>query len=201
MSNLAHYIHDACLQAAGQCPQFPNFDMDSLDSSGKLNVKLDDLPRIGIESVIAYWRTPQTIGGSILWEGGYADLLPPDVRQLFEQVEVQLKALIGISFNSDIAESLNKDCIRAVEECPQFEGFDEDSFEQVQGGSVNVANLHHQGLDAVLAYWRNRDTIGGNLLWHHEYSLGLPRETRALFKDVGKLLDQAIGKAVASYSA
>ena len=201
MSNLAQHVHDACLQVAEQCPQFRNFDTSSLDLSGKLNVPLDDLPRIGLETVIAYWRTPQTIGGSILWEGGYAELLPADVRKLFEQVEVELKSLIGGAYGSDIAESLNKDCIAAVEECPQFGGFDEDSFEQVSNGSVNVANLHLQGLDAVLAYWRNRDTIGGNLLWHHEYSMALPQETRALFKNVSKLLDQAIRQAVADYSA
>jgi hypothetical protein len=200
MSNLAQYIHDACIQAVEQCPQFGTFETDSLEQVGARSIKPDDLANMGVGTVVAYWRTPQSIGGSMLWEGGYADLLSPDVRKLFEQVEVELKALIGNSYGSTIAESVNKDCIAAVEECPQFEGFDEDSYEQVKGGSVNVANLHKEGLDAVLAYWRDRDTIGGNLLWHHEYSMGLPQGTRALFKNVSKLLDQAICQAVATYS-
>lgn len=201
MSNPAHTLNEACLRAAEQCPQFKDFDVSSFEQCGKLHVNLEHLPRSGLEAVVAYWRTPQTIGGSLLWEGGYEAFLPEDTKKLFVEIEVQLKALIGSTYGSTIAESVNKDCIAAVEECPQFDGFDEDAFEQVSNGSVNVVNLHNQGLDAVLAYWRNRDTIGGNLLWHHEYSMALPQQTRALFKNFSKLLDQAIRQAVAAHVA
>ncbi|MDR9847054.1 hypothetical protein [Herbaspirillum huttiense] len=75
------------------------------------------------------------------------------------------------------AKELNKACIRAASECPQYDPPEKDQKELVRGSLVNVAKLHKAGRDAVRAYWTNDRTIGGSVLWMSGYCKRLDAST------------------------
>lgn len=76
------------------------------------------------------------------------------------------------------ATELHNECITACMECPQFQGFDDDSRELLRGRSVEVNALPSKGLAALLWYWSMTDSIGGELLWESGYASALSDEAR-----------------------
>lgn len=95
------------------------------------------------------------------------------------------------------AKEINQACIEACERCPQFHGFDDDQDELVNGRIVNVTNLYKKGIVSVINYWRNRNSIGGSLLYDKGYLEALPYEVIKLFDEVDLIIDTAIAKACA----
>lgn len=97
------------------------------------------------------------------------------------------------------AEELNGAFIDACNQCPQFDGFDEDQQELVNGRYVNVAALHKKGAVAVLRYWFNRDTIGGNLIHNMGYEAFLPTEVLSFLARVDAEIDAALSRALETF--
>lgn len=95
------------------------------------------------------------------------------------------------------AKSINEACIEACKRCPQFQDFDDDQDELVNGKVVNVANLHKKGVVPVINYWRNKTSIGGSLLYDKGYLEALPIEVIQLFDEVDSIIDAAIANACA----
>lgn len=108
MLNLAHYIHDACHQAAMNCPQFRGYDDDQQVLVNGRWVDFGDLPNKGLETVVRFWRSPEQSGGDLLFRKGYAEGLPEDVAQIFERVDALLSQAISQAareFSCDAAKS------------------------------------------------------------------------------------------------
>lgn len=79
-------VHDACLAAAAQCPQFAGFTADAQELVNGNAIPVGQLHTQGTKAVIAYWCNPDTVGGTLLFAQGYAKALPPDLAELFAQV-------------------------------------------------------------------------------------------------------------------
>jgi len=76
----ANYLHNACHETMYECPQFDGFEDDSFfDGYGKFG----DIPKKGLFKTIQFWREH----GELLWEDGYDDLLPDDVKQVFANID------------------------------------------------------------------------------------------------------------------
>lgn len=87
--------------------------------------------------------------------------------------------------------ALNKDFLRACEECPGFDPFEDFQQELVAGGLyVTVSKLHKDGLNAVLKYWMDTDTIGGHVIWRSGYHACLSPDTLEIIKDWEKHINQ-----------
>lgn len=98
------------------------------------------------------------------------------------------------------AKDVHDACQAAAEQCPQFDGFDEDALELVNGKTVPVGQLHTQGIEAVIAYWCNPATVGGALLFESGYKAALPADLIDLFAQVDEMVAKAIYHAAMEYS-
>lgn len=94
------------------------------------------------------------------------------------------------------AKYLNEAFIDACEQCPNFQGFDDDQTEIVNGSYVNVAMLHKKGAAAVIRYWSDETTIGGNLIHNSGYLEELPVEVVMLLDKIELIIDRAITDAL-----
>ena len=92
----------------------------------------------------------------------------------------------------NLAKYVHESCITAVEECPTFARFEDDQLELVRGNYISVEGLPDQGIEAVIGYWRDKETIGGHLLWTMGYSVELPEDVQELFTDIDKVMAQAL---------
>lgn len=93
------------------------------------------------------------------------------------------------------AEYLNELCIEA---CETHYGFDPDEPELLSfytGKKVTPSKLHKRGLPAVVEYWRNKETVGGRILWDLGYYVELPDEAVTFFDNFEKILAKAIKEA------
>lgn len=45
---------------------------------------------------------------------------------------------------------------------------------------------------AVIGYWRDLETPGGDILWNYGYYLQLPKEAQEIFKKVDEIIETAI---------
>lgn len=97
--SLAKEIQQACIEAAEQCPQFKFHEGDQCELVGGKSIVPAKLRKKGVMAVVKYWRSRDTIGGSILWEKGYADCLPPHVLRGFERVEEEIDKAIERAFS------------------------------------------------------------------------------------------------------
>ncbi len=76
----AKYLHEACHEAMYQCPQFDGFEDDShFQGYGQFG----DIPKKGLHKTIQFWREY----GELLWEYGYDEKLPDDVKELFANID------------------------------------------------------------------------------------------------------------------
>ena len=76
----ANYIHKECHSAMCQCPQFRGWDDDcQFDGYGAFG----NIPKKGIYKTVQFWREY----GDLLWNKGYEEELPQDVRDLFDNVD------------------------------------------------------------------------------------------------------------------
>ena len=75
----AQHIHQSCHDAMYQCPQFRGYDDQDFINYGNF----DDIPKLGILKTIQFWREY----GDLLWESGYENALPDDVRDLFDNID------------------------------------------------------------------------------------------------------------------
>jgi hypothetical protein len=76
----ARYLHDACHEAACQCPQFLGYEDDGyFPDYGEFG----DIPKKGLYRTVQFWREY----GHLLWEYGYEDHLPDDVKEVFENID------------------------------------------------------------------------------------------------------------------
>lgn len=94
------------------------------------------------------------------------------------------------------AKELHETFLAACDECPQFEGFDDDQEEMVNGRSINVANLYRKGIVAVVNYWRDPNTKGGSIIHDSGYSEALPKEVVTFMNNIDKIVNDAIRKAL-----
>ena len=92
------------------------------------------------------------------------------------------------------ARELNETFLTVAEQANHV--FDDDQEELVHGRFVNVAQLHKKGAVAVLKYWRDPETIGGDLINNRGYSELLPQEVSELMHSIDKLVDAAILEAL-----
>lgn len=95
------------------------------------------------------------------------------------------------------AKYVNEACMAACDECPQHRGFDDDTRELGGGTYTNVSKLHRKGILAVVKYWRDPQTIGGQLLWEFGYSDCLDPTILELFENVDQIINKAITEALA----
>ena len=94
-----------------------------------------------------------------------------------------------------LAKDIQKACIEAAEQCPQFRFFDGDQCELVGGKSIRPAKLHKKGVLAVVRYWRDKNTIGGSVLWEKGYSAALPEYVLNGFRRVDDEIEKALLRA------
>jgi hypothetical protein len=94
------------------------------------------------------------------------------------------------------AKDLNEAFLEACEQCPNFQGFDSDLTEIVNGSYVNVAKLHTKGVVAVIRYWRDEDTVGGSIIHRSGYLEELPAEVTELLDSIDSIIDEAISEAI-----
>ena len=92
------------------------------------------------------------------------------------------------------AKELNEAFLTAAEQ--SHHTFDDDQTELVNGRFINVAQLHKKGAAAVIKYWRDPETIGGNLINNYGYSELLSQEITELMDSIDKLIDAAINEAL-----
>ena len=76
----AHYLHDACHDAVCQCPQFLGYEDDTYFTGYG---DFSDIPKKGLYKTVQFWREY----GYLLWEYGYEDELPDDVKEVFENID------------------------------------------------------------------------------------------------------------------
>lgn len=76
----AQELHDACYEAMCECPQFQGWDDDTEFSDYG---EFDKIPRKGLYRTVQFWRE----WGHLLWESGYDQALPEEVRELFDNIE------------------------------------------------------------------------------------------------------------------
>lgn len=79
-------------------------------------------------------------------------------------------------------------CHAAIQECPQFHGYDDDMYIDGWG---EFGNIPKKGWVAVIRFWKEEP-----LLWESGYDQALPEDVQELFDKVEKLLDAAIKEAV-----
>ena len=75
-------FHEACHEACQECPQFRYYDDDS--QFGEWG-EFGDIPKKGIVNVVKFWRENE-----ILWEYGYSECLPCEVKDLFDRIDALL---------------------------------------------------------------------------------------------------------------
>jgi hypothetical protein len=83
----AYYIHEACHEAMLECPQFSGYDDDEYFSGYGV---FGNIPKSGIYKTIMFWRE----FGFLLWENGYEETLPEDVRDLFDNIDIVIDSAI-----------------------------------------------------------------------------------------------------------
>lgn len=90
---------------------------------------------------------------------------------------------------------LHDACVKAVQQCPQCDYDDEhnDAYCKSYGEFYdNGKPLYKKGMFAVINYWKNPKTIGGNLLWDIGYYQCLPKKVQELFDKVDEITETAI---------
>jgi hypothetical protein len=76
----AQELHDACHKACTHCPQFREYDDDTyIQGWGDFG----NIPKKGIAKVIKFWREE----GELLWDCGYSEHLPHEVKELFDNID------------------------------------------------------------------------------------------------------------------
>jgi DUF971 family protein len=83
-------LHETCHEAAMQCPQFQGYDDDQnfLLPDGR-SVEFGDIPKKGYAAVIQFWKEEKH-----LFEFGYFECLPPDVQQMFDEIDAVIAKAI-----------------------------------------------------------------------------------------------------------
>lgn len=79
-------------------------------------------------------------------------------------------------------------CYDAICECPQFQGYDDDTYFEGYG---EFGNIHKKGLHKVIKFWMDDD-----LLWNKGYSEALPQEVLEVFERIDSLVNKAIKEAL-----
>lgn len=98
-----------------------------------------------------------------------------------------------------LAKHVHAACHEAAMQCPQFHGFDDDQQVLVGGRWVEFGDVPKKGLEAVIRFWRDTDSQGGDLLFNGGYEAELPGDVAALFSRVDVLVGQAIEQAAREY--
>lgn len=80
-------------------------------------------------------------------------------------------------------------CHDACMECPQFRGYDDDTYFHEFG---EFGDIPRKGMRTVIKFWKDNE-----ILWQSGYSSALPQEIQELFSRIDALLDEAIKKAIA----
>ena len=76
----AQELHNACHEACTHCPQFEEWDDDThIQGWGEFG----NIPKKGMAKVIKFWREE----GQVLWEYGYSEHLPHEVKKLFDNID------------------------------------------------------------------------------------------------------------------
>ena len=78
----AQELHDACHEACMECPQFMAYDDDTMISGWPQ--EFGDVPKKGLHNVIKFWRNH----GEVLWDAGYENALPDEIRQIFKDIDL-----------------------------------------------------------------------------------------------------------------
>ena len=83
-------LHEICHEAAMQCPQFRGYDDDQnfLLSNGQ-KCEFGDIPRKGYAAVIQFWKVE-----GHLFDMGYHECLPPNVQQMFDEIDAVIAKAI-----------------------------------------------------------------------------------------------------------
>ena len=85
------------------------------------------------------------------------------------------------------AQYLHDACHEAMCECPQFRGYDYDS--HFQGWGM-FGEIPKKGLYKTYRFWQNY----GDLLWDKGYDECLPQDVQEFFRDVDKVIADALKK-------
>ena len=84
----AQYLHDACHDAVCQCPQFLGFDDDGYYTGYG---EFGNIPKKGLYKTVQFWREY----GYLLWEHGYENQLPDDVKEVFDNIDGVIKTAVN----------------------------------------------------------------------------------------------------------
>lgn len=82
---LAEDLNAACMEAAEACPQCLGYWNSRENLRDGSTVTVAKLHKSGLFSVINYWNSPYTIGGSLLNELGYIEELPEEYINIFTE--------------------------------------------------------------------------------------------------------------------
>ena len=74
-------LWDECYDAYMECPQARAFWPDQIELGWG---KYEDMRNGTIEEVIAYWKSPYTIGGKMLWKTGYGAYVSDEAKALID---------------------------------------------------------------------------------------------------------------------
>ncbi len=79
MSNnqTARELNEACIAACSACPTYREPDEDTEELVHGRLIAVQTLHTKGLQAVRSYWNDRDSIGGSILWDSGYASELDP----------------------------------------------------------------------------------------------------------------------------
>ena len=93
------------------------------------------------------------------------------------------------------AKELHYACIEAINQCPQcdYDADNNDAYcKSYKKSHSKGIPLYKKGMFAVISYWRDPETTGGNILWDYGYYLQLPKEAQEIFKKVDEIIETAI---------
>lgn len=72
-------FHEACYDAICECPQFRGYDDDMYIAGWG---EFGEIPNKGWVKLIRFWKEEP-----LLWESGYEQALPEEVRDLFDKID------------------------------------------------------------------------------------------------------------------
>jgi hypothetical protein len=83
----AQYLHDSCQDAVSQCPHYDVLPYDLYIKDCRTSY--GRIPEKGLYVTLDFWKVE---GREILWELGYSDYLPNDVKEFFNKLDAAIVA-------------------------------------------------------------------------------------------------------------
>lgn len=77
-------FHEACHNACLECPQFQGYDDDQQFQGG--STAFSKIPKKGMYAVYKFWKDD-----AILMDHGYYECLPPEAKEIFDNIEDVIK--------------------------------------------------------------------------------------------------------------